>query len=88
MKRFFISAIYEVGKQNNATGFWYQQLLQLPLESAIDIYVQERKEKRNIEDADVFIAAFCIHNNHILVTDNAKHFENIKGLHTVNWRYP
>ncbi|MCL1813679.1 MAG: PIN domain-containing protein [Treponema sp.] len=58
------------------------------LESAIDIYVQERKEKRNIEDADVFIAAFCLYNNHILVTDNAKHFENIKGLHTVNWRYP
>ncbi|MCL1929030.1 MAG: PIN domain-containing protein [Treponema sp.] len=57
------------------------------LESAIEIYVQERKEKRNIEDADVFIAAFCLHNNYILVTDNAKHFKNIQGLHTVNWRY-
>ena len=57
------------------------------LESAIEIYVQERKEKRNIEDADVFIAAFCLYYDYILVTDNVKHFENIQGLHTVNWRY-
>jgi predicted nucleic acid-binding protein len=56
------------------------------LEDAISIYVQERKEKRNIEDADIFIAAFCLHNNYILVTDNVKHFSNIKGLHAVNWR--
>ena len=56
------------------------------LEDAITIYVQERKEKRNTEDVDIFIAAFCLHNNYILVTDNTKHFKNIKGLHTVNWR--
>jgi len=58
------------------------------LDKSIEIYVQERKEKRNTEDADIFIAAFCLHNNYILVTDNTKHFEKIKGLHTVNWRYP
>ena len=57
------------------------------LETAIKIYVQERREKRNIEDADVFIAAFCLYNDHILATDNTKHFESIEGLHTVNWRY-
>jgi predicted nucleic acid-binding protein len=56
------------------------------LEDAISIYVRERKEKRNIEDADIFIAAFCLYNNYILVTDNIKHFNNIKGLHIVNWR--
>jgi predicted nucleic acid-binding protein len=56
------------------------------LEDAISIYVHERKEKRNIEDADIFIAAFCLYNNYILVTDNTKHFKNIKGLHAVNWR--
>jgi predicted nucleic acid-binding protein len=56
------------------------------LEDAITIYVQERKEKRNIEDADILIAAFCLYNNYILVTDNTKHFTNIKGLNTVNWR--
>jgi predicted nucleic acid-binding protein len=55
------------------------------LEDAAKIYVQERRAKRNTEDADIFIAAFCIHNNYILVTDNIKHFENITGLHSVNW---
>ena len=56
------------------------------LEDAISIYVNERKENRNIEDADIFIAAFCLYNDYILVTDNTKHFSNINGLHTVNWR--
>jgi len=31
------------------------------MEKAIDIYVQERKAGRNTEDADIFIASFCIH---------------------------
>jgi predicted nucleic acid-binding protein len=56
------------------------------LEDAISIYVNERKENRHIEDADIFIAAFCLYNDYILVTDNIKHFSNINGLHTVNWR--
>ena len=55
------------------------------IEEAIKLYVQERKAKRNTEDADIFMAAFCIHNNYILVTDNIKHFQNISGLHSVNW---
>ena len=55
------------------------------LEEAINIYVQERKAKRNTEDADIFIAAFCIKNNYILVTDNTRHFQHINGLQTVNW---
>ena len=56
------------------------------LEKAITIYVQERQAKRNTEDADIFIAAFCIHHNYILVTDNIKHFQNITDLRTVNWK--
>ena len=55
------------------------------LEEAINIYVQERKAGRNTEDADIFIATFCIHNNYILVTDNIKHFHNITDLHSINW---
>ena len=54
-------------------------------EEAIDIYVQERKAGRNTEDADIFIAAFCIHNDYILVTDNKRHFDNIEGLYLTNW---
>ena len=55
------------------------------LEEAANLYVRERKAKRNTEDADIFIAAFCLHNNYILVTDNIRHFQNISGLGTVNW---
>ena len=55
------------------------------LEDAINIYVKERKAGRNTEDADIFIATFCIHNNYILVTDNIKHFCNITDLHSINW---
>jgi len=55
------------------------------MEDAIRIYVQERKAQRNTEDADIFIAAFCLYNDYILVTDNIKHFQGIVGLHTVNW---
>jgi len=55
------------------------------LEKSIDIYIQERKAGRNIEDADIFIAVFCIHNDYILVSDNINHFKNITGLHVINW---
>jgi predicted nucleic acid-binding protein len=55
------------------------------VEEAIKIYIQERKAKRNTEDADIFIAAFCIRNNYTLVTGNTKHFHNIEGLRSVNW---
>jgi len=55
------------------------------LEDAIDIYVQERKAHRNTEDADIFIAAFCIHHNYILVTDNIRHFQGIPKLRLINW---
>jgi len=55
------------------------------LEEAIDIYVQERKAGRNTEDADIFIATFCIHNDYTLVTDNTRHFDNIADLHLANW---
>jgi len=55
------------------------------LEEAIKVYVHERKAKRNTEDADILIAAFCLQNNNILVTDNVKHFQGIVDLHLVNW---
>jgi len=55
------------------------------LDESIDIYVQERKAGRNTEDADIFIAAFCIHNDYILVTDNIRHFDKIIDLRLTNW---
>jgi predicted nucleic acid-binding protein len=55
------------------------------LEDAVNIYVQERRANRNTEDADIFIAAFCIHHNYTLVTDNVRHFQGIQKLRFVNW---
>ena len=55
------------------------------LEESISVYIQERKAGRNTEDADIFIATFCIHNDYILVTDNIKHFHDITDLHYINW---
>ena len=48
------------------------------LEKSIDLYIQERKAGRNTEDADIFIAVFCIHNNYTLVTDNISQYK--KGI--------
>jgi len=82
-----IDAIKKIKEFENFCGlFQVGEFGDYLLEDAISIYVHERKGKRNIEDADIFIAAFCLYHNYILVTDNTKHFKNINGLHTVNWR--
>ena len=39
-----------------------------------------------IDDADIFIAAFCLVNGYTLVTNNTRHFERIEGLQYVNWK--
>jgi tRNA(fMet)-specific endonuclease VapC len=55
------------------------------LETAISLYVGLRKRGFIIEDTDILIAAYCIKNNCLLVTNNIKHFENIEGLKIINW---
>ena len=39
-----------------------------------------------IGDADIFIAAYCLVNNYVLVTDNTGDFARIDGLKYVNWK--
>jgi predicted nucleic acid-binding protein len=55
------------------------------LDIAILVYTQTRKIGFVIEDADILIAACCIQNNYILVTNNTKHFEGIENLQIENW---
>jgi predicted nucleic acid-binding protein len=50
---------------------------------AARLYVLHRKQ--NIEDADLFIAAFCVVEGFTLVTNNTKHFNGIDGLNIVDW---
>ncbi len=52
---------------------------------AARIYAEHRRQGNPIEDADLFIAAYCIANSYTLVTNNTKHFENIDELHMANW---
>lgn len=52
---------------------------------AARLYADHRRKGKMIEDADLFIAAFCIVNDYTLVTHNTKHFEGIDGLQLVNW---
>ena len=68
----------------------YDKILHLPLDDeaiqyAIEIYDSLHKG-HTIEDADVFIAAISMANGCTLVTDNAKHFARIHGLHILGWR--
>ena len=52
---------------------------------ALSIYIRLRKNGISIEDADILIAAYCLTNDYILVTNNEKHFENIENLEIENW---
>ena len=55
------------------------------LDRAAFIYDDLRRIGRLVEDADIIIAAFCIVNDCILVTNNIKHFEPINGLQYEDW---
>ena len=54
--------------------------------TAAHIYAALCRQGNRIEDADIFVAAFCLVNGHTLVTDNTRHFENIEGLKFVIWK--
>jgi predicted nucleic acid-binding protein len=86
--------LLERGAKNKATEF--DKLCQIvPLgeldrnvwNTASAIYVKARKKGKPINDADLIIAAFCIVNGHVLVTNNPRHFDEIDGLLLVNWKH-
>jgi predicted nucleic acid-binding protein len=54
-------------------------------DEASQLYAVHRKKGQSLEDADLFIAAFCIVNDYTLVTNNTKHFKDISGLLFTNW---
>jgi predicted nucleic acid-binding protein len=55
------------------------------LDLSLSIYTKLRKNGFAIDDGDLLIAAYCIKNEYILVTNNQKHFRNIENLQIVNW---
>jgi predicted nucleic acid-binding protein len=48
-------------------------------------YARLRRIGQSTGDTDILIAAFCIVNSCILVTNNTRHFERIEGLKIINW---
>ena len=52
---------------------------------SLSIYRKLRNEGIAIDDGDLLIAAYCIHNGYTLVSNNLKHFEKIKNMQVVNW---
>jgi len=55
------------------------------LDLSLSIYKKLRQNGVTVDDGDLLIAAYCIRNNYILVTNNQKHFENIEIIQVVNW---
>jgi len=65
--------------------FGIGQLSNDMLDVAVDIYTEQRKMGHMMEDADIFIAAFCKHESFSLVTNNTKHFAHISDLDLFDW---
>jgi len=52
---------------------------------ALSIYIKLRKRGITIDDGDILIAAYCVKNNFILITNNQKHYKNIENIQVANW---
>ena len=55
------------------------------IDKASGIYAELKRRGEMIEDADILIAATCLVNDMLLVTDNEEHFRRIENLRVDNW---
>jgi tRNA(fMet)-specific endonuclease VapC len=55
-------------------------------DEAANLYVASRRRGKPIEDFDLLIAAYCLVNDFVLVTNNTRHFEEIDSLRLTNWK--
>jgi len=54
-------------------------------ERAADVYKELYRKGFTVGELDILIAAICLTNDLILVTNNTKDFENIDGLVIIDW---
>jgi|688.fasta_scaffold304926_3 tRNA(fMet)-specific endonuclease VapC len=91
-----ISEFLYYSYKNNATKSLHKRKELLSAFSAFsfdsksaDIFAQTKAtleiRGQKIADTDLQIASICLANNLTLVTNNTKHFENIKGLKIEDW---
>jgi tRNA(fMet)-specific endonuclease VapC len=61
----------------------------LPIFKAIDTFAKEkarlRKKGNVVDDFDLLIGSSAVINKMVLVTNNEKHFEKLKGIKIENW---
>jgi len=55
-------------------------------DKAAQLYAIQRQSGSLVEEADTFIAAFCLVGEYTLVTNNTKHFEAFEDLDFTNWK--
>ncbi|GHV80214.1 hypothetical protein AGMMS49944_20050 [Spirochaetia bacterium] len=55
------------------------------LDIAAEMYVELRRKKKTLEDADILMAAFCKGHDFTLVTNNTNHFAVLSDLHFCDW---
>ncbi|MEI6729184.1 MAG: type II toxin-antitoxin system VapC family toxin [bacterium] len=51
----------------------------------VDLKVELERQGQLLEAFDLMIASICLANDLVLVTNNTKHFERIKGLKLEDW---
>jgi len=55
------------------------------IDLATDIYADLRGSGLTVGDADIIIASIVIKNDGKLITNNIKHYKDIKNLKLINW---
>ena len=93
---FCISAVTEFeiysGASNQQVGYWQEFLRNIQVlsfdrnavEQAVKIYNSLKRKSKQVDTADLFIAATALSNNLSIATLNRKHFERIDGLALVS----
>ena len=55
------------------------------LKRAVDVYEDLYRKRLTVDEMDILIAACCLENNCVLVTNNVRDFKNVNGLLIENW---
>ena len=77
-------------KSHGAVDKFLQGLTIIPIEIVVMRYASEKTRLRKLgtplhDEFDLLIGVTAVEYNHILVTDNTKHFEKIENIQLENW---
>ena len=77
---------YQAFRRLYENSFDTAKMAEADFMKAAQIKVSLEEQGHPIDDGDIFIAAYCLSHDYVLVTDNLKHFGAIKDLKCVNWK--